>query len=80
MDKLRSAASSPKSAVQAAVLDLCQHRTQEKDVIAVINEGLQKGILKPDYQVYLALAQSYYYSDQVPQASMRGRSCRCPGR
>lgn len=40
----------------------------EKDVIAVINEGLQKGILKPDYQVYLALAQSYYYSDQVPQA------------
>ena len=29
---------------------------------------MQKGILKPDYQVYLALAQSYYYSDQVPQA------------
>ena len=41
---------------------------KEKDVNAVINEGLQKGILKPDYQVYLALAQSYYYSDQVPQA------------
>ena len=41
---------------------------KEKDVIAVINEGMQKGILKPDYQTYLALAQSYYYSDQVPQA------------
>ncbi|HBK45487.1 MAG TPA: hypothetical protein DDZ67_03445 [Xanthomonadaceae bacterium] len=41
---------------------------KEKDVIAVINEGIQKGILKPDYQTYLALAQSYYYSDQVPQA------------
>ena len=41
---------------------------KEKDVIAVINEGLAKGILKPDYNVYLALAQSYYYSDQVPQA------------
>lgn len=40
----------------------------ERDVIAVINEGLQKGILKPDYQTYLALAQSYYYSDQIPQA------------
>lgn len=40
----------------------------EKDVIGVISEGLQKGILKPDYQVYLALAQSYYYTDQVPQA------------
>ena len=35
----------------------------EKDVIAIINEGIQKGILKPDYQVYLALAQSYYYSE-----------------
>ena len=41
---------------------------REKDVIAVINEGLQKGLLKPDYQTYLALAQSYYYSDQIPQA------------
>ncbi len=35
----------------------------EKDVITVINDGLQKGVLKPDYQVYLALAQAYYYSD-----------------
>jgi len=41
---------------------------KEKDVIAVINEGFQKGILKPDYQTYLALAQSYYYTDQLPQA------------
>ncbi|KLD72653.1 hypothetical protein FZ025_08835 [Xanthomonas hyacinthi] len=41
---------------------------KEKDVIAVITEGMQKGILKPDYQTYLALAQSYYYTDQVPQA------------
>ncbi|WP_421568199.1 tetratricopeptide repeat protein [Stenotrophomonas sp. PD6] len=36
---------------------------KEKEVITVINDGLQKGILKPDYQVYLALAQAYYYSD-----------------
>ncbi|MFC6840653.1 tetratricopeptide repeat protein [Xanthomonas theicola] len=41
---------------------------KEKDVIAIINEGMQKGILKPDYQTYLALAQSYYYTDQAPQA------------
>ena len=41
---------------------------REKDVISVINEGLQKGILKPDHQTYLALAQSYYYSEQIPQA------------
>lgn len=41
---------------------------KEKDVIAVINDGMQKGILKPDQQTYLALAQSYYYSDQIPPA------------
>ena len=35
---------------------------KEKEVIAVINDGMQKGILKPDQQTYLALAQSYYYS------------------
>lgn len=42
---------------------------KEKEVISVINEGLQKGVLKQDdYQVNLALAQSYYYSEQIPQA------------
>ncbi|MEL1263470.1 tetratricopeptide repeat protein [Pseudoxanthomonas putridarboris] len=41
---------------------------REKDVISVVNEGLQKGILKPDYQTQLALAQAYYYSDQVGPA------------
>ena len=41
---------------------------REKDVIAVINEGVEKGILKPDYNTYVALAQAYYYSDQPAQA------------
>lgn len=41
---------------------------REKDVIAVISEGMQKGVLKPDYQTHLALAQSYYYSDQIDKA------------
>ena len=41
---------------------------KEKEVIAVINDGMQKGILKADQQTYLALAQSYYYSDQIPPA------------
>lgn len=41
---------------------------REKDVISVINEGIQKGVLKADHQTHLALAQSYYYSDQIPQA------------
>ncbi len=67
MDKLRSSGS-PKSAYKQLYSIYANTEHKEKDVIAVINEGLQKGILKPDYQVYLALAQSYYYSDQVPQA------------
>jgi tetratricopeptide (TPR) repeat protein len=37
---------------------------REKDVATVIDEGLDKGVLKPEYQVYLALAQSYYFSEQ----------------
>ncbi|WP_411833496.1 heme biosynthesis protein HemY [Pseudoxanthomonas mexicana] len=42
---------------------------KEKEVISVVNEGLQKGILKADdYQNQLALAQAYYYSEQIPQA------------
>ena len=41
---------------------------KEKEAIAVINEGLQKGILKPDHGTYNALAQAYYFSGQTPQA------------
>ncbi len=41
---------------------------KEKEVIDVINDGLQKNVLKPDHQIYLALAQSYYYSDQIQPA------------
>ncbi|QNP41985.1 tetratricopeptide repeat protein [Lysobacter solisilvae (ex Woo and Kim 2020)] len=37
---------------------------KEKQAAEVIKEGLDKGILKPDHQVYLALAQSYYFSEQ----------------
>jgi len=41
---------------------------REKDVAKVIDDGLAKGILKPEYQVYLALAQSYYFSEQIAPA------------
>jgi len=41
---------------------------KEKEAAGVINEGLQKGVLKPDFQAYLALAQSYYFSDQSAPA------------
>ncbi len=41
---------------------------KDKETIDVINEGLGKGILKPNAEVYTALAQAYYYSDQMPKA------------
>ncbi|MCA1714488.1 MAG: tetratricopeptide repeat protein [Gammaproteobacteria bacterium] len=37
---------------------------KEKEGAAVINDGLQKGVLKPDFQTYQALAQAYYFSEQ----------------
>lgn len=45
-----------------------QAEGKEKQLIAVVNDGLQKGILKPDFNTYIALAQSYYYSEQVAPA------------
>ncbi len=41
---------------------------KDKETIAVINEGLGKGILKPSAEVYTALAQAYFYTDQTPKA------------
>ncbi|HEY5849387.1 MAG TPA: tetratricopeptide repeat protein [Lysobacter sp.] len=41
---------------------------KEKQAIGVINEGLEKGVIKPDYQTYLALAQAYYFSDEAGPA------------
>lgn len=40
----------------------------EKDGIAVIQDGLEKGVLKPDFQTYVALGQAYYFTDQPAQA------------
>jgi len=39
-----------------------------KEAIGVINEGLHKGVLKPDYPTYSALAQGYYSTDQTALA------------
>jgi tetratricopeptide (TPR) repeat protein len=41
---------------------------REKDLIAFINEGLTKGILKPSAPVYGQLGQAYYNADQIGDA------------
>ncbi|MGV8960072.1 MAG: heme biosynthesis protein HemY [Stenotrophomonas sp.] len=69
MDKLRAAGQLTEEREYKQLYSIYANtENKEKDVIAVINEGLEKGILKPDYQVYLALAQSYYYTDNIPKA------------
>lgn len=41
---------------------------QERQAIAVINEGLEKGILSEDYRTMAALGQAYYFSEQIEPA------------
>jgi tetratricopeptide (TPR) repeat protein len=41
---------------------------KEREAASVIDEGLQKGVLKGDFNTYLALAQSYYFSEQMDKA------------
>lgn len=41
---------------------------KEKEAITVINDGLAKGVLKQDFKNNVALAQAYYFSDQMGPA------------
>jgi predicted Zn-dependent protease len=41
---------------------------KEREAIAVMKEGLDKGILQPSHDVYSLMGQAYYFSDQIPQA------------
>lgn len=41
---------------------------REKDAVAMINEGLAKGILQPSHDVYAYIGNAYYNADQIPQA------------
>lgn len=41
---------------------------KEREAIAVINEGLQKNILKEDYRTMVALGQANYFSEQIEPA------------
>lgn len=41
---------------------------KEAQGIAVIQEGLEKGILKPSAEVYTALGQAYYFTDRIKES------------
>ena len=44
------------------------NHNKNKEGIAVIQEGLQKGVLKEDFDTMNSLAQAYWFSDQFDQA------------
>ena len=41
---------------------------KEANGIEVINDGLQKGILKPSSDLYIALGQAYYFTDKIDES------------
>jgi len=41
---------------------------KEREAASVIAEGLEKGVLQPNHETYLALGQAYYFSEQVQPA------------
>lgn len=41
---------------------------READAVAVINEGLEKGVLQPNLEVYNILGQAYYFSEKINEA------------
>lgn len=48
---------------------LYNYLEREEDAIATIQEGLDKGILKPSAQVYRAIAEANYFSDNIKEAA-----------
>jgi len=41
---------------------------REKDAMALIDEGLKKGILKPSYEMYSFQGRQFYEADDIPKA------------
>lgn len=41
---------------------------KEKQAITAVEDGLNKGVLQPNAEVYTVLGQAYYFSEQMPQA------------
>lgn len=69
IDRMRQAGMMTESKdYESAYRVLANVEGREKDAVAIINEGLQKGILTPSYDVYAFLGNAYYGQDQIPQA------------
>ena len=68
LEKMRAAQQLDENGYSQLFTAYANTRGKEKETAAVIEEGMAKGLLKADYNTEIALAQSYYFSDQVAKA------------
>lgn len=67
-ERLRAAGELTEESEYRNLMVMYLNTEKEAEAIAVINEGLEKQLLKPDHNTYNLLAQAYYFSDQPEQA------------
>jgi tetratricopeptide (TPR) repeat protein len=68
LEKLRTSGALDKPEDYRNLYAMYLNHNKNKEGIAVIQEGLQKGVLKEDFDTLNALAQAYYFSGQAEQA------------
>lgn len=68
LEKLRASGGLASEADYRNLYAMYINQNKNKEGIAVIREGLQKGLLKEDFQTMNALAEAYYFSGQSDQA------------
>ena len=68
LEKMRASGALDKAEDYRNLYAMYLNHDKNKEGIAVIEEGLRKGVLKEDYDVLNALAQAYWFSGQSEQA------------
>jgi tetratricopeptide (TPR) repeat protein len=68
LEKLRAGGALDKAEDYRNLYAMYLNHNKNKEGIAVIQEGLQKGVLSEDYQTLNSLAQAYWFSGQSDQA------------
>lgn len=68
LEKMRGSGALSDAADYRNLYAMYLNQNKNKEGIAVIEEGLKKGVLKEDFATLNALAQAYWFSDQSAQA------------
>lgn len=68
LEKLRASGGLTETSDYRNLYAMYLNHNKNKEGIAVINEGVQKGLLHEDFETLNALAQAYWFSEQPEQA------------